>query len=377
LSVVGLARELVRLDTANPPGNEAAAAGLVAHRLAAAGATVRLHELAPGRAGLVAHLPGTAPGPTLCFSGHLDTVALGEAGWTHDPLGGELEGDRLWGRGSSDMKGAVAAMVVAFEALASAPRHRPLALVLSAAEESGCEGAAPLAESLLDLGAHVGALVVGESTCNRVALAHKGVAWLRLRARGLAAHASMPHLGRNAVMTLAHALGTLDDLAMVCHTHALLDGPTLSVGTIQGGTSTNIVPELCEATLDVRLVPSLSPEAAVAAVREALRSEVEVTLERALPAVETDSSDAWIAEARAIVASVEGEDSEPIGVPYFTDAAVLNPVLNNPPTLIVGPGNPALAHQADEWCSISAIERARTIYEQLGAAWTSDRPRKD
>jgi succinyl-diaminopimelate desuccinylase len=366
VSAVELARTLVRTDTVNPPGNEAEAARLIAARLELAGIEHELHALGPGREGLVARLPGSdADAPALCFSGHLDTVALGAAAWERDPLGGDVFGERLWGRGSSDMKGAVAAMVVAFEALARRPRRRPLALALCAGEEGGCEGAAQLAPPLGD----VGALVIGESTRNRVAVAHKGVLWMRLRARGRAAHAAMPHDGENAIRKMVEAIRALDGVELGEHSHPHLGGPTMNVGTIRGGAMTNIVPDRCEATLDVRLVPSLAPEDALAAVRAAVGDDVEVELELALPAVSSDPDGAWLRSVVREAAAVEAAPADPIGVSYFTDASVLTPALGNPPTVIVGPGDPGVVHQVDEWCSIPAIERAQLLYERLGAAW--------
>ncbi|MEY2536230.1 MAG: succinyl-diaminopimelate desuccinylase, partial [bacterium] len=140
--VVELTRELVRTQTVNPPGDEARAAQLLAARLESAGLEVTAHEPAPGRTSLVARWPGRSDAPALCLTGHLDTVPLGGREWARDPFGGEIDGDRLHGRGSSDMKGGVAAIVVAAERVAALGRGRAgLELVLCAGEETGCEGA--------------------------------------------------------------------------------------------------------------------------------------------------------------------------------------------------------------------------------------------
>jgi succinyl-diaminopimelate desuccinylase len=113
VSVVALAQELVRLDTVNPPGQEEAAARLAIDRLTAAGLSVDVVELAPGRPNVVARWPGDEDAPALCLTGHLDTVPFGQASWSREPLGAEVDGDRLYGRGTSDMKGGVAALLVA------------------------------------------------------------------------------------------------------------------------------------------------------------------------------------------------------------------------------------------------------------------------
>ena len=133
-AVVELTRELVAIQTVNPPGEEEKAASLLAARLSEAGFDVSAHEFAPGRTSLVARLAGD--GPSLCLTGHLDTVPLGRADWSVDPFSGETDGDRLFGRGTSDMKGGTAALVVAAERVAAlgGSRSAGLELVLCAGE---------------------------------------------------------------------------------------------------------------------------------------------------------------------------------------------------------------------------------------------------
>lgn len=367
MNVIHLARDLIRLNTVNPPGSESTAARLVAEHLEGSGVEVELHELEPGRESLIARLPGTDPDASaLCLSGHLDTVGLGTQTWSHEPLGGDIEGDRLWGRGSGDMKGACAAMVAAFISLARQQgRSRPLVLALCASEETGSQGAAQLVEHL----DHVGALIVGEPTSGRVAVAHKGVAWLRLTSVGRAAHASLPHLGVNAIAGMAGAVRDLQAVDLSRYEHAYLGAPTINVGTIHGGAAPNVVPDHCEAMVDVRLIPHLDVADVRTAIQAAIGHNVKVTIDMHLPPVETSADDPWIQSVMGAAAEIEGGAAEPIGVRYFTDASVLAPALGDLPVAIVGPGDPALAHQVDEWCSISAIERAQALYERLCQEW--------
>lgn len=368
MDVIAFTQELVRLDTVNPPGAEAAAARAAAAVLEAAGVAVELHPLGPGRESLIARLPGSDPdAPALCLSGHLDTVGLGTEPWSHDPLGGELDGDKLWGRGSGDMKGACAAMVAAFVTLAAerGRRRRPLVLALCASEETGSQGAASLVGHL----SNVGALVIGEPTLGQVAVAHKGVAWLRLAASGTAAHGSLPHLGVNAIVKMAAAVRDLGAVDLSAHEHPYLGAPTVNVGTIAGGAAPNVVPDHCEAMVDVRLVPDLAAEQVRGAVQRAVGERATVTIDTNLPAVETAPDQEWMRSVRAAAADLEPDAGPPIGMRYFTDASVLAPALGNPPVAIVGPGDPANAHQVDEWCSIAGIRRAQQLYERLGREW--------
>ena len=157
-------------------------------------------------------------------------MPLGRAEWTREPLAGEIDGDRLYGRGTSDMKGGLAAIVVAAERVAElGSGDAQLELVLCAAEETGCEGALALAESEGALG-RVGAVLVAEPTSNYPCTAHKGVVWLDAHTSGRTAHGSMPDLGENAVYALARAIGKLEELELPQVEHELLGDPTLSAG---------------------------------------------------------------------------------------------------------------------------------------------------
>ena len=356
-----LALELVQLDTINPPGNEHVAADLLATRLEAAGLDISRHEHGPGRTSVVARWPGTDGRPALCLTGHLDTVPLGGAPWTVEPFG-ELRDGRLYGRGSTDMKGGVAAIVVAAERVAALGRGAAgLELVLCAGEETGCEGALHLAGTGA-LG-HAGAVLVAEPTGGLPHLAHKGVLWARATTEGVGAHGSAPHLGRNAIYPLAAAVAALADVTFDAPPHPLLGDPTLNVGKIAGGVSANVVPDRAEALIDVRTVPGLSG----AAVLERLQAAAgpEVTLEPLidLGPVATDPDDPWI---RTVF---EVAPTEPRGLAYFTDAAALTPAYGNPPTVIWGPGEAAQAHQTDEWAEAAKIDTAADEFFEVARRW--------
>jgi succinyl-diaminopimelate desuccinylase len=368
--VVELARELVRTETINPPGDEARAADLLAARLDAAGLEVAAHELAPGRISLVARWPGRDPdAPALCLTGHLDTVPLGGSDWERNPLGGEVDGDRLHGRGSSDMKGGVAAIVAAAERTAAAGRGRAgLELVLCAAEETGCEGALALTSADGALG-RAGAVLVAEPTTNYPCVAHKGVVWLDALADGRTAHGSMPHLGENAIHKLARAITRLDGFAFDVPDHDLLGAPTLNVGTVSGGININSVPDRARAGLDVRTVPGLGADAVAEQLAAAAGDEVRVETRLALDAVDTDPGDAWVAEVFEVMAPLVGETPEPRGLAYFTDAAALVPAYGTPPAIICGPGDADQAHRTDESCSVAALEAAADGFFEIARRW--------
>jgi succinyl-diaminopimelate desuccinylase len=357
-----LALALVRLDTINPPGNEEAAADVLAGRLESAGLDVARHDHAPNRPSLVARWPGTAPDrPALCLTGHLDTVPLGGAPWSVDPFG-ELRDGRLYGRGTSDMKGGVAAIVVAAERVAALGRGEAgLELVLCAGEETGCEGALHLARTGA-LG-RAGAVLVAEPTGGVPHVAHKGVLWARASTEGVGAHGSAPQLGRNAIYPLAAAVTAIADVTFGVPPHPLLGEPTINVGTIAGGVSANVVPDRAEALIDVRTVPGLTGAAVLELLQDAAGPEVTLEPLIDLGPVASDPEDPWIRTVFDI------EPAEPRGLAYFTDAAALTPAYGDPPTVIWGPGEAAQAHQTDEWADAARIDAAADAFTELARRW--------
>jgi succinyl-diaminopimelate desuccinylase len=366
--VVELTRRLVRIETINPPGKEQAAAELVAARLERAGLEVRMHELAPGRPNLVARWRGRSDAPALCLTGHLDTVPLGAAAWSCDPLAAELSGDRLFGRGTSDMKGGIAAIVVAVERVAALGRGRAgLEVVITAGEETGCEGALALARGAGVLSA-VGAILVAEPTSNYPCLGHKGMAWLDVKATGVSAHGSMPELGENAIAKLAHAITAIESWRPG-PADPLLGSPTLNVGVVAGGNAVNLVPDWATANVDLRTVPGEQTETAIARIRELLGPEVIVEGQLALAPVVTDASQPWVQEVFDVMAPLIGERPVPRGLTYFTDAAALAPAYGNPAAIVCGPGDPEQAHQTDESCSVARLEVAADGFAEIARRW--------
>jgi succinyl-diaminopimelate desuccinylase len=365
--VVELTRELVATRTINPPGDEAKAASLVGARLEAAGFTVEPHEFDDGRTSLVARW-GVTAAPSLCLTGHLDTVPLGKADWSVDPFSGETDGDRLFGRGTSDMKGGTAAIVVAAERVAALGEGAAgLELVLCAGEETGCEGALALADAGV-LG-RCGAVLVAEPTTNYPCVAHKGVVWADAVARGKTAHGSMPELGENAIYALARAVGRLEDFSFEAEEHELLGRPTVNLGTFSGGININSVPDYATAGIDVRTVPGLDGDAVLAALRDRLGGEVELEPRVMLDPIDTDPSGDWVQEVFSVMSGLIDDAPAARGLAYFTDAAALSPAYGSPPTIICGPGDAEQAHRTDESCSMDALEAAGEGFFEIARRW--------
>ncbi len=369
MNVLDLTQKLIRIDTVNPPGDERRCARVLGRLLADGGFTVAEHEFAPGRTSLVARHGDASAGAPLCFTGHLDVVPLGGRPWTHDPFAAETAGGRLYGRGATDMKGGVAAFVLA--ALRLAPhlgRGPGLVLVITAGEETLSEGARHLAGVPGALG-EAGAVVVAEPTGNYPHVGHKGILWLDAHVAGVTAHASTPERGVNAIYRMAEAVRRLEHLSFDVPAHALLGSPTLNVGTCRAGLNKNSVPDAAELGIDVRTIPGQRHADVLARLGAALGADVRVEIAGSVEGLWTDPADPWVQSVFDVCTPLLGERQEARAVPYATDASLLTPAYRGAPTVILGPGELALAHQTDEYCLIERLEQSVELFEEIARRW--------
>lgn len=362
-----LAQQLLSFDTINPPGNELACLQFLAAWLQEQGFVVELTGFGEQRANLIARLPGQMPGKPLAFTGHLDTVPLGNQPWQFDPFGHDIDGDRLYGRGASDMKAAVAAFVLAcVQHKAAIAAGRGVVLLLTGGEETGCHGA----QALIAAGQlpEIGALIVGEPTANQPVIGHKGALWLRCETRGKTAHGAMPELGINAIYLAADALGKIRHFSPGAP-HPLMKQPTLNVGRIEGGLNINSVPDRAAFDVDIRSAPNLQHAVIRQQLATFLGDSVHISTLVDLPAVLSPERHQWIQSVYRACEAVTQQPAEARIVPYFTDASLLMPALGDLPCIILGPGEPTQAHQTDEYCLVSRLSEAEQIYGQLIAEW--------
>jgi succinyl-diaminopimelate desuccinylase len=365
-----LTRELLAFNTINPPGMERACARHLGGLLECAGFRVAYHEFAEGRTSLVAEIGGAGGRPPICFTGHIDIVPLGAKPWSHDPFAGETDGDRLYGRGSTDMKSGIAAFVCAAIELAPHLARGPgVALVITAGEEIGCEGAKYLADQRL-LG-RAGAIVVAEPTGNYPYVGHKGLAWFEVETFGVTAHGSMPEVGDNAIVKMARVIGDLEGFRFPVDAHGVMGKPTLNVGTIRGGLNTNSVPDEARITVDTRTVPGID-HAHLCGVLEQLLSPRGAKVRKIVdtPSLYTEPDDEWVQRVfEACMPYLDGERPAPKTITFSTDGADLKRGYGGPPAVILGPGEPRLAHQTDEWCSVNRIEQSTELFRTLMRDW--------
>ena len=365
-----LTRELLKFNTINPPGAEQACAQHLGDLLKRAGFTVDYAEFAPTRTSLVAKIGGVKGKRPLGFTGHIDTVPLGSAAWKADAFGASLEGGKLYGRGSSDMKSGVAAFVVAALRMVEQLKNGPgVTLVITADEECGCGGAAYMVKQGNLLG-EVGALVIGEPTANYPLVGHKGAFWLDVKTHGITAHGSMPEQGDNAIYKAAAAITKLRDFDFETPAHALMGAPTLNVGTVHGGLNINSVPDLTVIGVDIRSVPGQDHALLQSRMQRMLGETVEVTATLDVASIYSDPAQPWIQHVFDVTQSRLGARPQAKTATYFTDAAVLKEAYRDIPMVVLGPGEPQLAHQTDEYCLVDRIEESVAIYSELIKDWS-------
>lgn len=364
-----LLQELVRIPSVNPdnhPGTlltgEAALLDFLKPLLEQNGAHVELEEVLPGRANLIARWAPLDGRPRILLGPHSDTVGVG--GMTISPFGAEIRDGRLWGRGASDTKGPMAAMLHGLFAHRTALADAPVAIdfVAFASEESLQWGSRHFANHHAS---EYRFAIVGEPTQMQAVHVTKGSLWTGLRATGVAAHSSQPQLGKNAVMKLAAQLCQLIpalDARLAAYSHPVLGRSTINVGVFQGGSRPNIVPDLAEAQIDIRLTPDLSAVGGALQLLTATLADLNLGLELIRPhenaPMETDPHHPVLTAIRNIAPSIGLA-----GAPWFSDAAHLAAV--GLPAICLGPGSIDQAHTADEWISIADLDAGANLFAAL------------
>jgi acetylornithine deacetylase len=408
--VVEILSGLVRIPSVNPMGRPISGDIFYEHRVTAhleqlfrsLGLPTERHTVAPQRDNIVARLDGEVPpekgGPILMLEAHQDTVPVD--GMTIEPFNPDVKDGKLYGRGSCDIKGGMAAMIAALARLADEkPKGRPtIVMACTINEEHGFTGAthwaATYSGKMPDSGhgpeklAKPGktkllprkpdAAIVAEPTLLNVVVAHKGAARWRCHTNGVATHSSQPHLGENAIYHMARVLQVLEQYAgeVVPHlaSHPLCGHPTLSVGLISGGISVNTVPDRATIEIDRRVLPGEDPQAAFQHCLDYINTRIPAgtpvahdkpfMLTRGL----ADDGNSELAERLGSVAREHGSPGQAVGVPYGTDAPHF--AATGCPTVVFGPGDIAQAHTRDEWVEVAQLQSAAEIlYDFAHQGW--------
>ena len=372
--VVDLLRDLVRIDTTNPPGNELQLANALAAWLRHRGIEAVIDEFEPGRANLSAQVQGARPGRTLMFNTHMDVVPAGD-GWARSAFGGDIQDGSIYGRGSADSKGSLAAMAAAMVALAEGPDGFAGAIQLSAVadEEVNSRGARHLL-----LTARPDAVIVGEPTDLRLMAAHKGSLRPVVEVVGRSSHAALPHRGLNAIEAVAALLARLDGLRerLAARSHALVGRPTVVPVLVEGGEAPNMVPRACRVTFDRRLVPGETQEAAIEEF-EAWLADFEaaaggVTARIVALAPSTGGPSETAADHPFVQACQAGLTQ--VGLSPDLGGLIVNCDMTHfraagIPAVVCGPGSPDVMHVRDEHLPVQALEQAVAAYGSMARQW--------
>jgi len=397
--LVALALDLLAVDTQNPPGDTRELAGSVADYVADLPVDVERVAVDPAKPNLVVTLPG-AGDRTLLYDGHLDTVPFDADDWTRDPLG-ERDGDRVYGRGATDMKGSLAAMLLALRAHAETDDEPPadLAFAFVSDEEVGGDAGLPalLAGDHLD----ADACVIGEPTCeggrHSVTVADRGSIWLTLDAEGEGAHGSRPALGENAIDRLYAAVEALRErfgrrelsldpvveavLAESVEYYApamgeaaarrLFTTPSINLGTLHGGEAVNSVPESARAEVDVRLTAGVDTAELLGDIGACVAGCEGVTVADVSWSVGTvEPVDSPLVEAVASTAeAVTGERVYRRSATGGGDAKQLRNA--GVPTVEFALGTDTV-HAVDEYTTVDALAGNALTYAALPARWVAE-----
>ncbi|MCL4516126.1 MAG: M20 family metallopeptidase [Firmicutes bacterium] len=368
--VVELTSKLVKFNTTNPPGNEGEITRFLADFMHDIGMKVQVWEISSGRLGVIGRLEGGVD-RVLVFNGHTDVVPPGD-NWASPPFEATVQekDGKLFGRGTSDMKGAIASMIVAFEKLAKVPKaQRPhLELHLVPDEEDAGKGAVYLVENEM---VKADAAVFGEPTNLQVNIAEKGAAWMKARCYGLAAHASVPFNGINSINKAAEVIMKLEKgmpQILKPKTHPLVGEATINIGTITGGTRVNTVPDFCEFTIDRRMIPGEIADNVLEEIRRVVGDLAQIELFHVEEPAETLEQERIVTVARQSVTKIVGKDLGIGGFVGSTDARFyINQV--GVPSIILGPGSMKVAHQVNEFVEIAELEKAVEIYFDIALSF--------
>ena len=409
LDVVELLADLVRIPSVNPMGRLVSGEIYYEHRVTAfleelfhrLDLPCERHTVAPLRDNVIVRVDGQKPpekgGPVLMFEAHQDTVPV--EGMTIEPFGAMQRDGRLYGRGSCDIKGGLAAMIAAISRLAEEkPRGRPtVVLACTVNEEHGFTGATHWAATYAGSKPTKGrrttktqsaskllpkvpdATIVAEPTRLNVVVAHKGAVRWRAHTSGVATHSSQPHLGDNAIYHMARLLQVLEhygqNVVPTLGTHPLVGHPTLSVGLISGGISVNTVPDRATIEIDRRVLPGEDPQAAFNHAIDFINShlppgtpaihDTPFMLTSGLP----DENNGPLAERLGDIIRQHGGPGERIGVPFGTDAPHF--ASTGSPTVVFGPGSIDQAHTADEWIDLNELRTASEILFDFASSGVS------
>lgn len=373
LEEIRLTQQMVQIESSNPGTFEAAMSEFVYDWLRRnTSAEIFREPVHPGRDNIAAILRGKSRTHNLTYICHMDTMPAGE-GWERPPFSGEVINGKLYGRGACDMKAGLAAAMLAFRNLSrlGKPLNYDFQLIATVNEEDAMTGA----EQAVQDGYVNGDSYVldAEPTDSRIQVAHKGKTWFELTTHGKTCHASMPQHGCDAIATMAEIITRINRKLAELPVHPEMGACTAAFGTIRGGWNPYIVPDVCTATLDMRLTPPTTNARSVELVREAIAEGLakvpgaacDCTITAQRPAIEKDNDSFLLAALRKAVTNVTGGELPVDFFPGYTDTAVIAALTGCRNCMSFGPGSLEQAHRPNEFVPCGEITRSVEVMTRL------------
>ncbi|MBN1815909.1 MAG: M20 family metallopeptidase [Sedimentisphaerales bacterium] len=362
-----LLQDLIRTEPTLEHG-ERAAAEVLAGYFRRHGIEAAVDVWDDKRANVIVHVKTKGRKPALLFGAHLDVVPAGQEIWQSPPFEPSERDGRIYGRGSTDMKGGLSAAAAAIVEILQegVSLQGDLILAATAGEETDSCGVYRFVEEYKGKLPTLAGVVIPEPTNFTIVTAHRGICWLRIITHGRTAHSSMPQTGVNAVMKMNQLITHLAQMELVHTPDALLGGPSMSINRIEGGNAPNVVPDCCWIQVDIRVVPSLPPEDVIAQIRtlcDRLAAEdsdfsADIELVRAVPAMHVQENCSFV---QTLCKAVDIDKTVAVGYttdgPYFTKLGV--------PLVIFGPGHSSVCHKPDECIEIRDMEMGKDRFKRI------------
>jgi succinyl-diaminopimelate desuccinylase len=361
-----LLRQLIQADSTQHKG-EALAAEVIATYFNRHGIDCRVDQWDGNRANVVAHVKTGRRRPALLFVCHLDVVGPGEEDWTHPPFGAVEDKGKIYGRGTTDMKGGIATVVAAICEMVRAGKdlQGDVVFAATAGEETDSSGVVRFMQDRDTLPPLAG-IIVPEPTDFAVVTAHRGLFWLKILTRGKAVHSSMPERGVNAIGSMKRVLDELEHYEVQAEPHPLLGKCSMSINTISGGEAMNIVPDRCTLGVDIRTLPGQDHETIrydfermLARLKTTVpQFDGELAIDRSAQAIETDPECDFV---KTLCSAVDVDLTNVVG--FTTDAPHLLPL--GAPIVIFGPGKPRMCHQVDEYIEVADLRAGVELFKKV------------
>jgi len=361
-----LLKKLIQAETTAEKG-ELAAAEVISTEFRRSGIDSRVDSWDQTKANIAAHVKSAGRRAGLLFACHLDVVGPGEATWKHPAFTAVESDGKIYGRGSVDMKGGTAAAVTAIRQIVDSgiKLQGDIIFAAVAGEETDSAGARRFVDDKGWLPELAG-VVIPEPTDFEIVTAHRGMLWLEVATKGKAAHSSAPQLGVNAIGSMRLILNELENYEIKTEPHKLLGTCSMSINTIAGGKTMNVVPDKCSIGIDIRTLPGQDHQAIIADLEkicgklraENKQFEAAVSVIRQMQSMETDSDCNFVKEFCSVIRT---DKTKAVGFttdgPYFASLGS--------PVVIFGPGKPHLCHKPDEYIDVADLEKGVEHYKNI------------